>query len=92
MAGHKKVCMRQHPQLTGETACQSPEEHIDIMARHKKGCLKELEHWIKQESLVPRGYRNRDRGLPGQSVMVVCTLFTLNGSKSILAGYTKEGP
>nr|CAD7259602.1 unnamed protein product [Timema shepardi] len=37
----------------------------------------------------PRGHRNRDCGLPGQSVMFKYMSFALKGIKPILAGYTK---
>nr|CAD7398477.1 unnamed protein product [Timema poppensis] len=37
----------------------------------------------------PRGHRNRDCGLPGQSVMFKYMSFALKGSRPILAGYTK---
>nr|CAD7571202.1 unnamed protein product [Timema californicum] len=37
----------------------------------------------------PRGHRNRDCGLPGQSVMFKYMSFALKGIKPILVGYTK---
>ncbi|XP_023721730.1 CD82 antigen isoform X1 [Cryptotermes secundus] len=42
----------QHPQPKDETACQDTEVNKNQMARHKKGCLEDLEKWFKEDTTL----------------------------------------
>lgn len=42
----------QHPQPKDETACQDTEVNKNQLARHRKGCLEDLEKWFKEDTTI----------------------------------------
>nr|CAD7259601.1 unnamed protein product [Timema shepardi] len=55
----------QHPHPMDETACQSPEEHIHIVARHKKVCMSQHLQLTDETALpIPRATYSRNGSLP----------------------------